>query len=323
MQAKKLLNDKIFSVFLILCMTFVLFWGKGFTSGVSRGLTLWVTTVVPALLPYAFLSAFLLNKSFPLALASKSHKGFKKVFKVGKGSAFAFFINLISGCPLGLKSVADLKDRGLIDKGESVCACILCSTPSPMYLFAIGSLTFGYRRLGVVLILANLFSALITAFCFAIFIKKDGQTQPITQTQLPTTQYQDAFFESLSSCLQTMLSLGVSLALFSALVDALLYTNVLLPFSVLFSKLFGSKPLANAFSVGLIESTWGVTLLAKASHPLSFALSGVVSGLGGLSNLIQTTVILKSAKIKTAPIYLAKVVQAVLNFLFCLAFSLL
>ena len=119
-----------------------------------------------------------------------------------------------------------------------------------------------------------------------------------------------------------MLSLGVCLAIFSALVDALLCTNALLPLTVVFGKLFGNQPLANAFSVGLIESTWGVNLLRKVNHPLSFALSGVVSGLGGASTFIQTAVILKGAKIKTAPIYLAKVVQAVLNFLFCLAFCL-
>ena len=321
MQTKKLLNDKFFTTFLILGFALALFWGKGFVTGVSRGLNLWATTVVPALLPYAFLSALLINKSVPLTLANKIHKGFYKLFSVGKGTAFAFFINLISGCPLGLKNVADLKNKGLIGDSESVRACILCFTPSPMYLFAIGALTFGHRRLGVALILANLFSVLITALFFSLFGQKSKQPQRPLSIPLPQPRCQDAFFESLFSCAQTMVSLGVSLALFSALVDALLYTNALLPFSLAFGKVLGSQPLANAFCVGLIESTWGINLLAKASHPLSFALSGVVSGFGGLSTLIQTAVILKGAKIKTAPIYLAKVMQAILNFLLCLAFA--
>lgn len=320
MRIKSLLNDKFFTMFLILGFTLALFWGKGFTSGVSRGLNLWATTVVPALLPYAFLSAFLTSKNFSLAFPNKIYNGIGKTFNVGNRSVYAFLANLISGSPLGLKTVAQFKNEGLISSGESLRACILCSTPSPMYLFAIGALTFKRRRLGLILVLANLFSVFITAFFFSLFGRKNEQNKPLLSTPLPRPQYQDTFFESLFSCAQTMVSLGVSLALFSALVDFLLCTNALLPFTVVFGKIFDSQQLANAFSVGLVESTWGINLLAKANHPLSFALSGVVSGLGGLSTHIQTAVILKNAKIKTAPIYLAKVMQAVLNFSLCLVF---
>lgn len=314
---KNTLNGNALTLFCILVSMLALFWGKGFTGAVTRGLSLWVAIVLPALLPYAFLSALFVNENFPYRLSGVTHRAFCKLFGVGKNSCHAFFINLVSGCPLGIKKIADLKNSGLIGNAESVRASVLCSTPSPMYLLAVGSITFGHRRLGLCLLLATFLSTFTISFCFRFY--KPNELPSLAP--LPKLQYQNAFFESLSSCLTTMLTIGVTLSLFSVMVDFLIATSLLSPLVALFSKLLASENLGNAMAIGLIESTWGIKLLGATNLSLAFPLAGILTSLGGINGLIQPLIHLKKAKIKTAPFLVAKIVQAVICFLLCLGFG--
>lgn len=317
-KIKNRLNVRLFALFLITVSMLVLFWGKGFTGAVNRGLSLWVVVVIPALLPYSFLSALFVNKNYPLSLSKRSGNLFAKIFRVGNCSTFAFFVNLVCGCPLGVKKIAELKNQGLVGDGESVRACVLSSTASPMYLFAVGAITLGSRRLGTRLFLANFSSVLVVSLLFRFY----KTSEPLRSTNLPTSGYHDAFFESLSSCAYAMISIAVTLILYSVLVDFLLVAKILSPLSIALGNILKSESLGVATSIGLIESTWGIKLLGETNDPLAFPLAGAISCLGGLSSLTQLILYLKSAKIKTAPILFSKIAQAGFCFIFCFLFTL-
>ena len=107
-----------------------------FSAAVSDGISLWATVVLPSLFPYFFITATLSSLKVTGKISARVSPITKKIFNVGGACGYALFISLLSGYPIGAKTVCDLKEKGVIGESESVRAAALCSTSSPMFLLA-------------------------------------------------------------------------------------------------------------------------------------------------------------------------------------------
>ena len=156
-SAKKRISANEIVIFsLLLCFAGALAFGKGYSYAVTNGIKLWAATLLPALFPYFFITAVLSGLSVTGRLSQKLSPVTRSLFRTNGITGYAFFISALSGYPVGAKTVADLKTRGLISGTEAVRACSFCSSPSPMFLIAsVGGLMFRDRALGVCVFFCN------------------------------------------------------------------------------------------------------------------------------------------------------------------------
>lgn len=304
---------------LLLFFAGTLAFGKGYSYAVTNGITLWAATLLPSLFPYFFITALLTSLSVTVKSANKFSPLTEKLFKTGGLTGYAFFVSALSGYPVGAKTVADLKKRGLLSEAEAVRASAFCSTPSPMFLIAgIGELTFKNRVFGVCLLACCLLSAVITGITFSLYKRKEKPSERIIYSGNSSASFYDAVYSSVIS----VLVVGGVIVLFTLITEVLKDLGIISPIERLIGLFSESENVKSGVSEGLLECTGGLKKLAQDGIGFySLPIAAALCGFGGLSVIVQSAVHLKSAKIKIAPFLAAKIEEAVLCFIFGILLS--
>lgn len=323
----KYLNSFLsFALFLLLiAFSLILAFGKGYSSLVLDGLSLYLACVVPSLLPYFFITTILSSMQVTSKISNKLSFLTRRVFNVGGAVGYAFFMSLISGYPVGAKIVSDLKEKGLISKTESVRASALCSTSSPMFLInSVGVIMFNSVKFGLTLFLCHFLSSVMVGIIFSFYHKNE---KPLFLPFINLKKVDNVLYESAYSSVISILVVGAIITIFYLITSVLFSLKILSPIVNLFSLIFGNEILGKGLTFGLFECTQGLKILSTLkSSFLALPLCSFICGFGGISIIMQSIAYLKKAKIKTAPFIFAKIICAVINFILstiiCLVFPL-
>lgn len=303
----------------LIYFSLILALNKDFSYLTIDGIKLWLAFVVPSLFPYFFITAILSSMSITSKLSKLVSPLTKKMFNVNGAVGYAFFMSLISGYPVGAKIVCDLKESGVISESESVRASALCSTSSPMFLIgSVGALMLNNIRLGIILFISHLLSALLIGIIFSFYKRKD---KPKDTALLKSQKIDNFLYENAYSSVISLLVVGAIITIFYILSNLLFSLNLLSPIIYLLSLVLGDIDLSKGLVFGLFECTQGLKILSSAST-FNLPLCAFVCGFSGISIIMQSLAYLKKAKIKTAPFLLSKILSAVLNSLFCFIFCL-
>ncbi len=307
--------------FALLVATITLTIGRGYPQTVTLGISIWATSVLPSLFPYAFVSASLSRLSVTHKFSKKLSPLTRKVFNTGGVTAYAFVISVIAGYPIGSKTISDLKKGGFIGESESVRASALCSTSSPIFLIStVGCICFNSFRFGLFLLFAHLISSIIVGVIFSFYKRGD---KPLEKQFFPE-KVDNLFYESVFSAINSCLFIGGVITLFTLVNKMLLDLRVLSLPLALFEKTLGNQQLSQGLVFGLIECTSGIIALGKGGITfLTLPLCGFLCSFGGICILMQSLTYLKGAKIKTTMFLLAKLLHGGLCFCICLLFNLL
>lgn len=314
---------EFFLFFLLLALSLILCFNKSLSVAVIDGFKLWFACVLPSIFPYFFITTILTGLSLTSKISRRLTPVTTRLFNTGGITAYAYFISLISGYPVGAKTVADLKEKGLISNAESVRASALCSTSSPMFLIStVGSLMFCSAKFGLILFLVHLLSSIIIGIIFSFYKRKE---KPLNLSQLPIdTTIDFSLYETTFSAIVSVLVVGGIITLFYILTEILLSVHLLPPIISLVERLVKNDAIAEGFVFGILETTRGYKAVSSGGISfLSLPVCAFFCGFGGLSVIAQSTAYLKKAKIKTAPFVFAKLLQAVLSFLLGVCFSLI
>lgn len=298
----------------LIYFSLILALNKEFSYLTIDGIKLWLAFVVPSLFPYFFITAILSSMSITSKITKLFSPITKKVFNVNGAVGYAFFMSLLSGYPVGAKIVCDLKESGVIGESESVRASALCSTSSPMFLIgSVGGFMFNNYRLGLILFISHLLSAILIGIIFSFYKRKDT---PKETAILKSQKFDNFLYESAYSSVISLLVVGAIITIFYILSNLLFSLNILNPIIYLLSFVVGDVNLSKGLIFGLFECTQGLKILSSATA-LKLPLCAFVCGFSGVSIIMQSLAYLKKAKIKTAPFLLSKLLSAVLNSLFC------
>lgn len=320
----KILNS--LSQMLVFCLLFalclILAFGKGYNNAVLSALNLWIACVLPSLFPYFFITAILSSLKITGRLSSLFSPVGKRLFGTGGTALYAFFISVLSGYPMGAKTVCDLKLGGAIGEVESQRASALCSTSSPMFLLgSVGNLMFNSPVFGLCLFSCHLLSAIIIGVIFS-FYKRD--IKPSSTAFFPQAKTDNILYESAYSSVISVLVVGGLITVFYLLTEILLSFNILSPLINLFSCVFNNEQLGKGVCLGLFECTRGLKVISSGNIGfLTLPTCALICGFGGLSVIMQSIAYLKKAKIKTAPFVFSKLLSAVVNFIVGIIFSLI
>ena len=106
-----------------------------------KGISLWLSNVLPALLPFFICANFLQDIG---------------VIRIFRSGVFPFVMSVLSGYPMGAKIVGDLRRDGEISQREAMRLMSFCSTSGPAFMVgAVGAGMLGSGMLGGIIAAAH------------------------------------------------------------------------------------------------------------------------------------------------------------------------
>ena len=289
-----------------------------YSAACLQGITLWAGAVLPALFPFFVLTSMLTKMGAADGLSAKLSPAAQKI-KLPGCAAYCFLLSVLSGYPVGARTIADLSERGVLDSRGAGRTAILCSTSGPMFLLgSVGGAMFGDIRAGAILLASHLLGVISVCLLLLPFAK------PLPPAPAaPKTLYEsDAFGKSVQSSVLSILTVGGFIALFSVFVQAIGDLHADAPLCVVLAPLLGEAG-AHGFAAGLLEATHGCALLAASGSTLALPACAFIVTFGGACILAQQLAFLKKAGVKAFFFLGVKFLQALAAFGVCSLFTLL
>lgn len=274
----------------------------------TNSLALCISTIIPSLFPFFVCSKVLIKNGFAEIMGKPLRKIMRPVFNVPDCGAFAFIIGILSGCPVGAKTVADLYQQNLCTKAEAQRMLCFCNNCGPVFI--IGSAAagmLGVEELGGVLYVSHVVSALLVGIIMSFYKRKEKiKGYNFCSAVKAEGGFTDAVAESVSLTGYVcgfVIFFGVALAILrkSGIVETVLYY-------------IKEKTVLSSVLYGMLEMTNGVAGLGKGAVT-NLTLCGVsfVTGFGGLSIILQVWGIVSSYGF-SLPIFVgAKFLQGIIS----------
>jgi len=258
-------------LFLLLFLLALLFFPSQATLGAVEAISLCAKAVVPALLPYFILLRLLCARlQLPPLLTS-----------------------FLGGYPSGVTCVVAMYEAGTLDKTRAQRLLRVCNNSGPGFFVAVvGSIVLKSNKLGLLLYLIHVLSALLCAQLSAPFTRRD-----ITiRREKSQRSFGAEFQKAISSACLSMLSVCALVIVFSVLFSLL---RVFLPTRFLL------------LPSGLLELTNGVLQLRE--NPDAFVLCAFFTGWGGLCVHAQAFSIWQAAGLRVKGYFTHKLLHGLLS----------
>lgn len=309
---KKLLSV-LYTVFLLFIIVCLIVYPSRYVASSLDGIKLWAFSVLPSLLPFFFLTALLTKTDSVEKLANRL--GFVSNFLYGESgiSLYVQLMSFLSGYPIGIKIISELKENGVIDGKNATKMSTFCSTSGPLFIVgAVGVNMFHDKNVGLVLLLSHLLSAVLNGVLFKFFIKTEKNQKNL---QLSRKKIDNVLYESAYQSVISVLIVGAFVAVFFVLCE------ILNDFKIFY---FLEKPLklllnenANGFLQGIVECTKGCYVLSKKGGILPIVLAEGLISFGGISVICQSIVFLKKCNASVFVFILSKISQMAISMVLC------
>lgn len=261
-------------------------------SSARKGISLWASNVLPALLPFFICANFLQTIGMARAL--------------GPG-AFPFIMSVLSGYPMGAKVVGDLKRSGEITLREAKRLMSFCSTSGPAFMAgAVGAGMLGSASLGGVIAAAHYGGALVNRSLYTRLLGKEN-IRAACDVLPQAAGMQQAVTDSIISSLKALGIILAYIVLFMWLTDMLHMCGAL--------SIIDSQEI-RAMAKGMLEMTVGceaVSECAGASDILKCVMCSALVSWGGLSVAGQSMSMLSGTGVSLGYILVTKLTHALFS----------
>ena len=251
-----------------------------------KGISLWASSVLPALLPFFICANFLQNIG---------------VIRYLKSGTFPFLMSVLSGYPMGAKIVGDLRRSREISVGEAKRLMSFCSTSGPAFLIgAVGTGMLGSGFLGGIIAAAHYLGAAVNGMVYTAVLGKEY---------------------GFAGSMRIEEEKGMQESLTEAMLSAFKSLGIILAYIVLFTFATDMMHLCGVFSLvgctwlraivkGFFEMTVGCGAVADALRCILCA--GILSW-GGLSVLGQSMSMLAGSGISLRYLFLSKMTHSLFS----------
>lgn len=265
--------------------------------GISHGLTLCASSVVPSLFPFMVLSDFIVKSGVSKLLGGVIFKPVGQLLKLSDNGCTVLFVSLVGGYPIGPKMTAELLKENKISQAEARRLNLFCINPSPAFVITmLGEVFFGSEMLGIIFYASCVISSLIIALCSSFSAdNKNAEGSGIFRIDNPV----DALVSSAYSGTVSMLLICAWVVIFNAVVSVILCY-------------FKGK---GAFYVcSVLEITNGINLVKKI---LPFWMSAFLIAFGGVSVHCQVLSDIRKSKMKIWAFAASRLAHALLSGAVC------
>ena len=298
------LRKSFFQIFLIiLSLVFMFKMPNAVTVGVTKGLQICFSVILPSLFPFMVLSTYII-KSNIFSFAYKFISPVSRIlFRQPASTIPVIIMSLIGGFPVGIKMVGNLLRDGKISENQAQRLCFFCMNGGPAFIItAVGVNMLGSTKAGVIMFVSLCISSLIMGF-FTRFLGDKSELK----TQVETQSTMSSVSSAVSDALQSVLGVCAWVVIFSAITNCL-------------EMCIENKSIFITVS-SILEVTNGCVMLAgKMPIPVITA----VIGFGGICVHCQVLSELKECKVKYSHFFVCRVfngaIASFISYLLLLAF---
>ena len=315
------MKKSIGGILSVFCLLMLLFHPSLAYAGASQGLLLWAQVVLPTLLPFMICSGAIAALGGIPILTGPFRPLLSGVLKLSPQGSFVFMSGLLCGYPMGAKTASDFLNQERISLAEARYLLAVSNHPSPMFVVGYVAPRLLFPAAGAPLYplwtcLAALYLPIVPLSILARHVYLPGQsgqdpfakqanrqTGSLAAGSLPAALPAFSFDDHLMSCLETMVTIGGYIMLFSILALYLL----VLPFPAFLPSWLRPALL------GFVEMTTGISLLCTSLGPAGALFIVASAAFGGLSGIFQTKSVLKNAGLSIRHYVLWKLLHSALS----------
>ena len=259
----------------------------------KMGLNLCARTVIPSLFPFMVISELLVSCGL---LGRGGHGKLAEVY--------AFALGIICGFPIGARTVCSMVDRGEITTSRASRILTFCNNPGSAFVIsAVGVSLFGSARLGIILYVCVISSALIVGVIGGLFMKNNGGVVSVSSSDfIDGGDFAKKFTRAIQGSAVSMLTVCAYVTFFSSLLGCL---GSLL-------KSAGMPSYFCALIFAIFEISSGVGMAAETGAMPSIILAAAALGWSGLSVHFQIMTVASGRGISFKPYFIAKACQGLL-----------
>ena len=279
-----------------------------------RGWELFVGSVMPSLVPFAFATSFMTLSGSAEILFRLLSKPAKRLFSTTGAGGYVFAVSLISGYPIGAKTISELKKCGCIDDGALTGILAFGSTAGPLFILgSVGVKLLGDFRAGALIMLAHVLGSVING---AVFGRLNKPAYPVGEVKSSERMNAvKAFREALGNTVSAALTVAACMILFNVAIQLMSETGIVNIAGRVAEALGVPAGAGEGFVAGFVEITYGIKSLAgglpiKQTAPLIAALVSF----GGISVQMQSMFFLGEAGVKGSTFFSMKVAQTIFTY---------
>ena len=282
---------------------------------VREGVSLFVASVLPSMLPFFFFTKIFTFLGGAQAISMTFGKPVSKMYSVSPICSYAFIMSVLSGYPVGARVLADLYEKGLVDKEDVLRASAFTSTSGSMFILGcVGSVILDDLKAAWIILISHYLGAILNGIIYSLRKRKD----PLSFRLLPISYADNVLSEAMYESVLSLALVGGFIAITNLMADMASDVIAFLGLTVssdggIFSGVFYS----------FFEVTRGCIVFSGCGAP-TFLITALCAGaisFGGLSVVFQTMAFLGKSGIRGVKILLRKASQAIITFVLCLGVS--
>ncbi len=295
---KKIRIFKLSIPFAMLAGGFILIWFSAVCrSGISKGLEICGSTIIPSLFPFLCFSNLCVLLSSEIIIPRFIAKLHQRIFRLPSCTVLPVFFGLTGGYPIGPAMAAELYKSKKISRTQAKYTALFCCNSGPAFsVAAVGMHLCGSRNTGLILFASTVVSTLLTGFVLAPVSHGESscKAEPLNSEK---ATFSSAFIAAIEKSTYAMLKICAWILFFSMLYSLIANLNI--------------PEYANQILSGIFEVTMGCTL--NAGNPAALA---AILGFGGISVHFQIKEYLNCIGIKTYEYFAVRLLNAGLCVLF-------
>ncbi|HOO23422.1 MAG TPA: hypothetical protein PKY53_07115 [Clostridia bacterium] len=283
-----------------------------YITSVSDGLNLYAVKVLPALFPFMFFGKILSELNFGYDVGKAMRKPVKKLYNAPGIGGYALIMSMLSGYPVGAKTVAELYEKNLISAADARKISTFTSTSGPLFIVGtVGIIMLNNKAAGFAILASHYAGAVLNGLLYR-GKKKDDTSVPLLPPLVDNTRVMS---DSITNSVLSVAIVGGYIAIFCMALDVVSDFGVIRFFAKLFPLLSLDYNLGIGFFSSLVEITKGCLIMSKSGASMRFVvpLCSFSIAFGGLSITLQSLTFLSKCKIKPAFYLLGKFTQAVIS----------
>lgn len=102
----------------------------------STGLNLWLTKMIPTLLPFMILSGIMIRMNLTEGFVRFLHPLINRIYGTSKNGSYTIVMGFLCGFPMGARIIGELYENGKLSRGESFRLLYFCNNIGPIYFLS-------------------------------------------------------------------------------------------------------------------------------------------------------------------------------------------
>lgn len=288
-------NKKIYIILINLLLALLIILSPSISiNAVSKGIIICSNVIIPSLFPFTVCVLMIIKCNISIK-NEFINKIIYKIFGLNFSMFFVFLISLIGGYPIGAKLINELYKQNKINEKMANLMLAYCVNAGPTFITsAIGLHVYKSKKIGVLMLLANIFSAILLSI---ICGKKAKQNYTKTNNNsINKFLTENIFTQSVSDSVECIINICGYVIIFSVLCTYLEY----------FFK-----------NIPILKYVWLFVDVSNTINSYSnICVIAFLIGFSGLSVIFQVFSLSKNFKFDYLNFFIARIFHGFLNVIF-------